>query len=114
MLTDFGLAARIGDESAASGGSPFTSSPQQLVGSAPQVTDDIYSFGAMAYELLSGYPPFYPDADSRARGDRATCAAGDPRSDAAAARGAGEALPRAASRSSVRRAQTSCASCCGR
>jgi hypothetical protein len=63
MLTDFGLAARIGDESAASGGSPFTSSPQQLVGSAPQVTDDIYSFGAMAYELLSGYPPFYPDAD---------------------------------------------------
>ena len=64
MLTDFGLAARIGDESAASGGSPFTSSPQQLAGCAPQVTDDIYSFGAMAYELLSGYPPFYPDADS--------------------------------------------------
>ena len=62
MLTDFGLAARIGDESAASGGSPFTSSPQQLAGSAPQATDDIYSFGAMAYELLSGYPPFYPDA----------------------------------------------------
>ncbi len=64
MLTDFGLAARVGDESAASGGSPFTSSPQQLAGYAPQVTDDIYSFGAMAYELLSGYPPFYPDADS--------------------------------------------------
>ena len=62
MLTDFGLAAKIGDESAASGGSPFTSSPQQLAGSAPQATDDIYSFGAMAYELLSGYPPFYPDA----------------------------------------------------
>ena len=63
MLTDFGLAARVGDESAAGGGSPFTSSPQQLAGSAPRVTDDIYSFGAMTYELLSGYPPFYPDAD---------------------------------------------------
>jgi tetratricopeptide (TPR) repeat protein len=63
MLTDFGLAARVGDESAASGSSPFTSSPQQLAGCAPQVTDDIYSFGAMTYELLSGYPPFYPDAD---------------------------------------------------
>ncbi len=64
MLTDFGLAARIGDESATNGGSPFTSSPQQLAGFAPLVSDDIYSFGAMAYELLSGYPPFYPDADS--------------------------------------------------
>jgi tetratricopeptide (TPR) repeat protein len=61
MLTDFGLAARIGDATAVRGGSPFTASPQQLAGSAPQVSDDIYSFGAMTYELLSGYPPFYPD-----------------------------------------------------
>ena len=61
MLTDFGLAAPIGDAGAAHGGSPFTASPQQLAGSAPQASDDIYSFGAMAYELLSGYPPFYPD-----------------------------------------------------
>jgi hypothetical protein len=61
LLTDFGLAARIGDANAAPGGSPFTASPQQLAGSAPQVSDDIYSFGAMSYELLSGYPPFYPD-----------------------------------------------------
>ncbi len=61
LLTDFGLAARIGDAMAAQGGSPFTASPQQLAGSAPQVSDDVYSFGAMAYELLSGYPPFYPD-----------------------------------------------------
>lgn len=62
LLTDFGLAAKIGDASAAAqGGSPFTASPQQLAGSTPQVSDDVYSFGALAYELLSGYPPYYPD-----------------------------------------------------
>ncbi len=37
-------------------------SPQQLAGAPPSTSDDIYGFGALAYELLSGYPPFYPDA----------------------------------------------------
>jgi serine/threonine protein kinase len=44
------------------GGSPFSASPQQLAGEPATVADDMYGFGALLYELLSGYPPFYPDA----------------------------------------------------
>lgn len=33
--------------------------PQQLRGAPPAVQDDLYSFGAMVYELLTGKPPFY-------------------------------------------------------
>ncbi|HTV52904.1 MAG TPA: protein kinase, partial [Steroidobacteraceae bacterium] len=43
--------------------SPFTASPEQLRGEPPAVTDDVYGIGALAYELLSGYPPFYPRFD---------------------------------------------------
>ena len=68
MLADFGLAASIGDPAAARGGSPFSMSPQQLDGTPPATADDIYGFGALAYELASGYPPYYPDP-LRARHD---------------------------------------------
>jgi hypothetical protein len=44
------------------GGSPFSASPQQLAGAPATVADDMYGLGALLYELLSGYPPFYPDA----------------------------------------------------
>lgn len=60
-LTDLGLAAAVGDASAPRGGSPFAMSPQQLDGAPPAVADDVYAFGALAYELLGGYPPLYPD-----------------------------------------------------
>ncbi len=40
--------------------SPFTASPEQLRGDPPSIADDIYGLGALAYELLSGYPPYYP------------------------------------------------------
>lgn len=53
LLADFG---------GLTGGSPFSASPQQLAGEPPSVADDMYGFGALLYELLSGYPPFYPDA----------------------------------------------------
>jgi len=42
------------------GVSPFTASPEQLRGEPPAVSDDIYGLGALAYELLSGRPPYYP------------------------------------------------------
>jgi tetratricopeptide (TPR) repeat protein len=62
VLADFGLAAAAGDAAAPRGGSPFAMSPQQLDGEPPAPEDDLYAFGALAYELLGGYPPFYPDA----------------------------------------------------
>ena len=67
-LSDFGVAARIGEDDSARPGSAFSASPQQLAGEAPSVADDVYGFGALAYELLSGYPPHYPDAAAAAAG----------------------------------------------
>jgi len=70
LLADFGIASPVGFEGAPPGGSPFSMSPQQLDGVAPSESDDIYAFGALAYELATGYPPFYPDASpERVRGE---------------------------------------------
>jgi tetratricopeptide (TPR) repeat protein len=67
-LADFGAAALespAAAEASRSRGSPFSASPQQLRGEPPRPADDIYGLGALAYELLSGYPPHYPNFDSR-------------------------------------------------
>jgi hypothetical protein len=64
-VTDFGTAARTGSTLALADGSPFSASPQQLAGEAATTADDIYGLGALAYELLSRYPPHYPDFDAR-------------------------------------------------
>ena len=62
LLTDFDLAASPGASDAPAGGSPYTASPEQLADAPPAVTDDVYSLGALGHELLTGYPPYYPDA----------------------------------------------------
>lgn len=63
-LTDFGIALALDEVPArrAGRGSMFTMSPQQLDGAPAAASDDIYGFGALLYELLSGYPPLYPNA----------------------------------------------------
>lgn len=69
-LADFGIAALLPGPGASadtrgSGHSPFTSSPEQLRGEPPSPADDIYGLGALAYELLSGRPPYYPNFELR-------------------------------------------------
>ena len=65
LLADFGAGASEGDDTNGPPGSPFSASPQQLAGEPARPADDIYGLGALAYELLSGYPPFYPAFDAR-------------------------------------------------
>jgi tetratricopeptide (TPR) repeat protein len=67
-LADFGVSGRApdpGTDAMIRGLSPFTASPEQLRGEPPAPADDIYGLGALAYELLSRYPPHYPHFDAR-------------------------------------------------
>src|SRR5262249_51939258 len=63
-LADFGVSGTQADP-LNRGLSPFTASPEQLRGEPPAPEDDIYGLGALAYELLSGYPPYYPHFDQK-------------------------------------------------
>lgn len=68
-LADFGASARLDDPAEGASSrtlSPFTASPGQLRGEPPTPLDDVYGLGALAYELLSRYPPHYPNFDARA------------------------------------------------
>jgi Protein kinase domain len=70
-LADFGIAALMSADAegaaagSAVGHSPFSASPEQLRGEPASAADDIYGLGALAYELLSGRPPYYPNFDFR-------------------------------------------------
>jgi serine/threonine protein kinase/tetratricopeptide (TPR) repeat protein len=70
-LADFGIAGLLpaadagAKEQRGAGHSPFSASPEQLRGEPPSPADDIYGLGALAYELLSGHPPHYPNFDLR-------------------------------------------------
>ena len=64
-LADFGIAASTSEktpqasmEGDASGTMVYMS-PQQMRGTLPHPTDDIYALGATLYDLLSTRPPFY-------------------------------------------------------
>ena len=61
-LGDFGSAARIGEGDADAPWSPYTASAAQRRGAPAAVEDDLHGFGALAYELLGGYPPRFPAA----------------------------------------------------
>jgi tetratricopeptide (TPR) repeat protein len=65
LLSDFGTAALAGSSDAPAPGSPFSASPQQLRDEPAAATDDIYGLGALAHELLTRYPPFYPNFDAQ-------------------------------------------------
>ncbi len=60
-LSDFGSATRVGESASSRVLSPFSASPQQHAGAAASVADDLFGLGALAYELLGGYPPNFPD-----------------------------------------------------
>jgi serine/threonine protein kinase len=67
-VTDFGIARSMtesatrltgkGGGGSASGTLPYMS-PQQVLGQKPTAADDLYSLGALLYELLTSKPPFF-------------------------------------------------------
>jgi tetratricopeptide (TPR) repeat protein len=63
-LTDFGIASLLTAQYSAqvrTGGSLPTMSPQQVKGESPCIADDVYGFGTLIYDLISGAPLFHPD-----------------------------------------------------
>src|SRR5262249_44715653 len=65
-LLDFGIAREVHrpSETTAPGtvvGTPQYMAPEQIRGDEPSPSVDIFSFGALAYELLSGHKPFAAD-----------------------------------------------------
>ena len=71
-VADFGMSLTVEQSPAANAGrgSEYNMSPQQLAGEPATAADDIYAFGVLLFELLSGYPPFYPEiSEARIRNE---------------------------------------------
>lgn len=67
-VADFGITVRQGERRVARVVSPFSASPQQHAGEPASFADDVFGFGALAYELLCGYPPNFPDLERATSG----------------------------------------------
>jgi len=57
-LLDLGTAQSIDSEPGAAGGTLGYAAPEVVLGEAASVGSDIYSLGAILYEILTGHPPF--------------------------------------------------------
>ena len=67
FILDFGISREMQETMTRvtgklSSGTLLYMSPEQLNGDPPKPAQDIYSFAAMAYECMSGHPPFYRGA----------------------------------------------------
>jgi len=60
VLMDFGAARPFGGEDQAYSvfGTPLTMAPEILAGAAPAPAADLYSLGALLFQLASGHPPY--------------------------------------------------------
>jgi len=66
-VTDFGLARQLDSESGLTRtgevfGSPAYLAPESLIRPSTEVTSDVYSLGAILYELITGRPPFVAES----------------------------------------------------
>ena len=57
-VVDFGISAEFGPHAVQIAGTPLYMAPEQFMGEAFDARLDIYAFGCLAYELISGAPPF--------------------------------------------------------
>jgi TolB-like protein/Tfp pilus assembly protein PilF len=62
-ITDFGIALRPADGRAAAGGTPQYASPEQSRGGEVDGRSDIFSLGAVLYEMISGHRMFQPGGE---------------------------------------------------
>jgi tetratricopeptide (TPR) repeat protein len=77
-LIDLGSAAPVGSAGPRAG-SPYSMSPQRHDGAPAAVADDVYAFGVLLHELVSGHPPFYPDiTPQRVRSEAPPALTGNP------------------------------------